>query len=419
MQDPGNLTSIVKRQTGTGATQLSSQTLNAVRSEALSSHSPSMPFETRTADMPEMAANQTFSSRRRRRNTLPSVVLTEQEAQTLEFKRRSRSADALNELIEAGEGDPGKQQRDRNDEIAYWRHSALQLPPLKIERTDSSHLQSQTSQLEEQRSIVPVQSFDFGLPTPDQDPLSLEDRVNTLEVKLFDFEYSLAKLQGYDIAKPTLPTKPSKRRSIHDLFPNPGANRSMKSPLTSSSVNDLTWLSSPDDSPLPSTEDDHNFLMNRSSKATTIRPSTARRQTPQRSAAPSPSPSRIDTEHYDTLLTLIKEEQAARREMETQILGLQKEVEMLRTPVYAEIRPITYPTSSPESMQEATFTPKAKTLHRTPAFQLNKTPHETSRFSMTDGESDTDDGFQDIYETPSEKPYTFKTTRGSPMVAMV
>ena len=225
--------------------------------------------------------------------------------------------------------------------------------------------------------------------------------------------------KGMDIQKPLLHPKPQapKRRSIHELFPP----ESEKSTLSLAPPQEPTsFLNSPDESPMPSSDYDESFRPDRSSKATTIRPLTARRRSPPRSSAPSPSPSQLTTSQFDQLMEIIKQEQAARRTLEQQVSDLQKELAALRAPVYAEIRPVSYPTPSPESVHETPVAPRH--LHRSPRFYPQKTPqtHELSRFSMSDSvdtETDsTDDGFQDVYETPQENRFTFETSRGSPLI---
>jgi hypothetical protein len=118
-------------------------------------------------------------------------------------------------------------------------------------------------------------------------------------------------------------------------------------------------------------------------------------------------------------MEFIKQEQAARHQLEQQVADLQKELAALRTPVYAEIRPISYPTPSPESVHQTPVA--ARTLHRSPRFYPQKTPNETSRFSMSDSldtETDTEDGYQEVYETPQENKFIFETTRGSPLIGV-
>ena len=428
--DPGNLTSITERTTDARVARHTSRAVGDVtQTSALHSHNPNAEQLSR----PSAERNRLRTSRRRRRNTVPSLILTEQEAQILagpkddlalqtwrraegsdrHLKRRSRSADALNDMVRGFTFD-ATPPKTRNDEIKYWRTSIIENPPPTFRGLTAD--EGDGGGLHEPPKLAPIQTFDFGLEKPGNEPASIEDRVNTLEVKMFDFEYAIARLQGYDIPKPLLfPKSAPKRRSIHDLFPDKEVES--RNTSSSSSAEPTSFLVSPDDSPMPTVEDDDQFRPDRSSKATTIRPFTARRRSSRHSAAPSPSGSRVTSEQVEKLIDMVREEQAARRQLEEQVSKLQKELDTLRTPVYAEIRPVSYPTPSPESLE----TPVAqRTLHRSPRFRYGKTPQppETSRFSMSDVESDTDDGFQDVYETPQENRFTFETKRGSPLVGV-
>ena len=109
--------------------------------------------------------------------------------------------------------------------------------------------------------------------------------------------------------------------------------------------------------------------------------------------------------------------------MEKQMIVVQREIEVLRNPVFATIRPAFYPTPSPESPHENQFGPR--TLHRTQPFQLDKTSQETSRFSMTasdvdsQGSPDNDEATHEVYGTPRENRFTFESARTSPQVGPI
>jgi chemotaxis protein histidine kinase CheA len=279
-----------------------------------------------------------------------------------------------------------------------------------------------------------MQTFDFGLGSPETDDISLEQRLGTLEIKIFDFEFALAKLQGHNIPNPRLNLRvnprPFSRGSVHNIFQQNETNLT----LTTESSNDftylssstsggeppLTFLSSPGESPLPSPDDDDLFRPQRASKATTatIRPATARRRSPVRSRDSSPSSIHIPAHKFEALLDLVKEEKVARLRLEEQVKELQQEMESLRTPIFATIREA-YPTPSPESSQNHSGTPRVKTLHRTPPFQIDHPPPaEISRFSGTEDSDGEEGGDEDVYETPKEEQRnTFETARSSPRVA--
>ncbi|KIW62297.1 hypothetical protein PV04_10481 [Phialophora macrospora] len=402
--------------------------------------------------------------RRGRRNTLPSLVFSDKDSGVLpaindwpsnhsvqtenrakedmvterQFKRRSRSADALNELMRQGAVERPSNQ-DRAGTIAFWRHSAIQNPvPVYSGQSivvDSAHSQLPSSSAGVSQHTASdasvMQTFDFGLGNPETDD-TLERRIGTLEIKIFDFEFALAKLQGHNIPNPRLNLKlnsrPFSRGSVHNIFQQNETNLT----LTTESSNDLTYqsssggeppltfLSSPGESPLPSPEDDDLFRPQRASKATTatIRPATARRRSPVRSRDSSPSSIHIPAHKFEALLDLVKEEKEARLRLEEQVKELQQEMESLRTPIFATIREA-YPTPSPESSQTNQGTNRLKTLHRTAPFQLDHPPPaEISRFSGTEDSDGEEAGDEDVYETPKEEQRnTFETARTSPRAA--
>lgn len=421
------MTSIAERSADSRVTRIPSQAGTGVtRTSALGSHGLNLDFATNSGPDEQVGLP---ASAHRRRNTLPSLVITEQMAEILggphdqdltsrtwrresksptegHLKRRSRSADALNRMI-SDFNLRNANNRDRQSDIAYWRKSIVDNPvpawPPWQEQTESSAPSMGMRNEEITAEMTPLRDFDFGLDRAEGQEVTLEDRVNTLEVKIMDFEYAIAKLQGQSAPRPSFQPKVPKRRSIHDLFP-----QQMDSGMTSSSssLEPTSFLTSPDDSPLPQEE---VFRPDRSSKATTIRPLTAQR----RSRAESPSPVRITVDQFDRLMDILRREQNARRQLETQVNELQQQLESLRSPVYAEIRETTdYP--SPQSTHTTPGT--NRTLRRSPPFSTEKKAAEQSRFSMSEVDSDTDG--DEVYETPQDKTFMFENTRSSPMIGV-
>lgn len=441
--DPGHLNPVVEQASTAEVTQPPAPAAVA-QNTALGSHSTH--HQSHSVDV--QPAEPFFS--RGRRNTLPSSVFSDKDpgldlaagersgqrsqqdhqwskkdhVSDGHFRRRSRSADALNNLLRQAETD-STAGRNRASEIAFWRTSAIQNPvpvysgqsiavdpvhvPQPTESVDESDLPSST--------FNPLGSFDFGLEQNNGTGISLEQRVNTLEIKLFDFEYALAKLQGVDIPKPVLPSHGASRRSIiQDFASNPPhpASTSPSSqewafPSSPDTSHVATFLSSPGPSSSASPVQDDEYPSQRASKATTvtIRPSTTRARSPRPS---SPQSIHIPVEKFEALLDIVKQEQEARRKLEMQVLEMQQELDALRTPVYATIREA-YPTPSPESSHAAMTTPRS--LHRAPAFQIGLVK-EISRFSNAETDSNVDetDGFEDVYETPQGRKNTFETARG-------
>lgn len=417
------MTAITERSADARVTRIPSQTGAGVTgTSALGSHGLNLNFGSSAGADDNVALS---PSTHRRRNTLPSLVITDQMAQILagpgdqdltsrarkqetptegQLKRRSRSADALNRMI-SDFNFRDASNRDRKSDIAYWRKSIVDnpLPAWDQYQEQTESASSATRPEKPAPDCAPLQNFDFGLDRLEGEEVTLEDRVNTLEVKVFDFEFAIAKLQGHDIPKPEMHPRVPKRRSIHELFPQEPDSGMTSS---SSSHEPTSFLTSPDDSPMPQEE---TFRPDRSSKATTIRPLTARR----RSGAYSPDPVRITVDQFDRLMDIIRREQTARRQLEAQVNELQQQLESLRSPVYAEIRDNTdYP--SPDSRHTTPGT--NRTLRRSPPFASQKKA-EQSRFSMSEVDSDTD-GFDDVYETPQDNTFKFEYPRNSPMIGV-
>ncbi|EXJ77148.1 hypothetical protein A1O3_10306 [Capronia epimyces CBS 606.96] len=367
--------------------------------------------------------------RRGRRNTLPSMVFNDKESgldhtianwgrashnewpkedyvSDSQLNRRSRSADALNER-QRQEDYRSSYIRDRASEIAYWRTSAIENPvPVysgQFIAVDPGHVlcpgKSAVDLAPVPGSASPMQSFEFGLNSTDRDSTALEQRVNTLEIKLFDFEYAIAKLQGNNIQKPMVHAKTFARGAVHNVFPGSNTHLAMTSGpspnlnrrCSPKTVHASTFLSSPGESPPSSPEEGKRVRPQRASTATTvtIRPSSARRRSASRSSRTSQSSIHMSADKFRALMGLIEEEKVARQQLEAQVIELQKELEDMRTPIYATIRDA-YPTPSPESAHDSSGTPR--TLHRTHGFQLSHSGSEISRFSETDPDSDPTEG---------------------------
>ena len=450
MQDPGKLMGPVSEQpVDDNVTQAPYESQPRVtQGSALSSNPPSSSGEDVRPSRWEPPSDwKTIFPQRRRRNTLPSIVLSQQEAQLIAraldqkiarseqnisrysahcmnetpaiLKRRSRSADALNELAGTLENQD-YQPRGREDEIAYWRNAADQgqtyIGELAPSPTAAAIKRLTREALTPTQPVAPTsQTFDFGMPGGTNDSVSLEQRVSTLEVKVVDFEYAIAKLQRA-VPEPLTIAKAARRRSIHDLFPDAQTSGPSNPHISQSG----TFLSSSSDSPVDKTSVNFPAQPLRLSRSDTIRPSVARAQSRPRQLETTAAQTMNSKNNFEIILRLVREEQAARQRLEGQVHALQKEVDDLRAPVYAYIRPVTNPTPSPESKYRTPLTPKARTLHRAPAFTVHpkSTPAvvETSRFSTSDDDlslSDTDDSnrFQDVYESSEEKRYTFETSR--------
>ena len=379
------------------------------------------PEEPAEAKLEESQAKLQEQPQEKRSPERPSTAFRRNTPPPTQFKRRSRSADALAELLRSS---PSKasERRDRAEEIAFWRNS-IAIDPLPImPNVEPSPPLPQPTKAEQpaeappdrppRPSFEPIQDFDFGLEAnaASTRAATLQERVNTLEVKLHDFEYALANLQGTDLTKPNLPKKkPSRRKSLHDVFPESGSSSAHES----SSTNDSSYLSTPSDRWMPPSPRT-NLRADRTSKATTIKP--VHRRVPSNNSHSSSPSIRFTREQYDRLRSLIEDEKAARQHLEVQLINLQKEIDVLKSPVYAYVRPAKYPTPSPESFHEHASLATPRLLHRSPPLRPEHDLNETSRFSMTETEPDTDTGeaYPEVYETPQESNFRFEPRRFSP-----
>jgi len=358
-------------------------------------------------------------SQEKRSSERPRTALRHDAPPPIQLKRRSRSADALADLIRLPPSN-SSDRRDRAEEIAFWRNSIV-VDPLPSLANTEEQVVSKAARIDQRPSpeltrpsrpsLEPVQSFDFGLHNRATSArgANLQERVNTLEVKLYDFEFALAKLQSVGVPGPSLPKKRFKCASLRDSFPELSDSSARES-----SSNDQSYLSTPSD-PWQSSAAREQLRVDRASKATTIKP-VHRRMSSSKSYASSQSSVRFTREQYNTLCTRIQDEVSARQHLEMQIMNLQKEVDILKSPVYAYVRPAQYPTPSPDSACRDSPFNTPRMLHRTPPLRPERDLNETSRFSMTETEPDTetDDNYPEVYETPQENTFRFEPRRVSP-----
>ncbi|KAJ5584621.1 uncharacterized protein N7459_004421 [Penicillium hispanicum] len=292
---------------------------------------------------------------RRRRATLPSVVFSDDESRyavassaisdpqddrsivpdqsrrisPVQDRRRSRSIDALRDLAE---------QQDS----ASWPLRATSIPtsgpgskspPLEgssasgpsrpstgttvtsVTRVSAAPSLVESDQQAEQISLPP--NVGNLVHTMQQDDgLTLEQRLNTLEVKMIDLEFAIARMQSNSVESGSIerPSRP-KQPPSNDSFPNHSRNKPSTGYLGSADRDE-----SP--SPLPS------FPAGRPTSTSTIRPETINTRTLR--TAPSATSlsdfSGVSIEQYSTLVTLLRREQTARRNLESQVSSLRDDI---------------------------------------------------------------------------------------------
>jgi hypothetical protein len=351
------------------------------------------------------------------------------------MKRRSRSADALRDTAQL-QNTLQAQERRLSDEIKYWRNSVIQDPipifPVNqkevtddVEGTRSTASQTPTPSERAPSNDAPSrpQAFDFSALMIGNGDASVEQRVTTVEVKLIDLECAIANLQGCEAAQPVALGKPPRRRKASQNLSQQANTRAMSIPgiFPKSSFESFSTASS------ASKDKQEDVGEQRNSVANTLRPGTAAQSdacttmTPQ---APLPPPTHNDDE-FIRLMSMLTQEQEARRGLESQLRDLQKQINDIRFPTALRGPPTPAHFSSPTSngIDSSPISTKRHTLlpFRAASPRLNSMTAAGLKENEGD-ETDTDDGFLDVYETPTEaRDYGFglATPRSPPLVGVM
>lgn len=259
---------------------------------------------------PDLGAKETLHARRVRRN-----------------KRRSRSTNSLRRKANEHRMSPIQWTR-RSAEITYLGSPAFGAvsdselscrPPTRttiasvtkpVDADADAHSLTETEQQTEVESIPPSVGNLVHTMQHD-DNLTLEQRVTTLEVKLIDLEFAIARLQ--DKRGDASPTARSKKSLTPDTArPNNNNNKHSghSSPFS------------------PAT---------RPASTSTVRPHMLHRS---HTHQPPPSPSKTDTqaqaqagisiEQYNSLVFLLRKEQSARRNLEGEMSSMHEDIQQLQ-----------------------------------------------------------------------------------------
>jgi hypothetical protein len=318
-------------------------------------------------------------------------------------RRRSRSADAYyNSKSHRMSPIQWRQQRRRSDEIRYWRASIDPVPNVKVvedekevpepelpeavpveDHEEDEIEEKQVHEDDSEKEEDNRDTFDFGVfasTIQQEENISMEERMMTVEVKLMDLEYAIAKLQP-----PTL-------LSVPEATPQPESSRQGR--LTPSSAyksqlgSDITTNGSISTQPTnpslispPSTNrtTDDPFIESKARPMSTatmkkdfqpISPVQSERNYDKRNSITN-----LTIDHFTSLIGLIRREQAARHRLEDQIVELQREISRLKQQY------------SPTGVGYAR--PKVWASSR--------------RMPSYEDTTSTDDGYQDVYETPVEQ----------------
>ena len=154
------------------------------------------------------------------------------------------------------------------------------------------------------------------------DNLTMQQRVTTLEVKLIDLEFAIARMQDKRSGSSSEPSPRSKKSSIPDTGrlhagKQSSGNSSPFSPTTAGSSSYASPRFPGEDRPM---------------STSTLRPNTLHRS---RTCQPPPSPNVdseacISIEHYNALVTLLQKEQSARKNLEGQMSTLREDIQQLQ-----------------------------------------------------------------------------------------
>lgn len=339
----------------------------------------------------------------RRRATLPSLVLSDEDARetamsvvaassprpgsavsrepprsleqrsraSTQVHRRSQSAGALRDLMRRHRMSP-IQWRRRSDEMKFWPTSTLDLdhdhvPP--HERPQTSATETTAATMEEDQ-IQPLEGRDtapqtepegapFNLGNLIQDPdVTLEQRVTTLEVKLMDLEFAIAKIQGT--------SDDALLGTAVDRTPQKGTVSGERHPSLSHGQPFSSVVSAPSED---SSHSSTSFAGDgRPISTGTLRPNTAYPRNQPSWQTPSSSTTNLNNisiDQYSALVTLVRREQTARRALEDQVAQLQEEMRHLRQAGHLPVSPpgTYYPIPSPDSDDAR----GSRRLHTTPS----------------------------------------------------
>ncbi|MCJ1334866.1 hypothetical protein MMC09_000131 [Bachmanniomyces sp. S44760] len=352
-------------------------------------------------------------------------------------KRRSKSADALFDTARMHRMSPIQWRRTqrKSDEIRYWRASTATLSTILDRRatveeplTDElstnedvantrkeTHPDAEARSIDEQEGSDNRDTFDFGLVANEmrnQEDISMEERVVTVEIKLMDLEYAISKLQartpspalqrqheGTEAAQPLQPQSRDQGRDQDqdqdqldtESDPSKSIDPSSTRPVSTTTLRPTKPTITTSSEPLPP-----------ASPTKTSKSSIARN-----------SLTTLTIEHYTTLISLIRREQNARIHLEEQVSDLQQQIVDMRHPHGSA--PASARTTSLRGRAPAAPSPGSQhgvwqdyNIYHSHPTSEERTAHLRSQSRGAVGGvgyegSEPDEGFQDVYETPTER----------------
>lgn len=324
-------------------------------------------------------------------------------------KRRSRSVGAFRDTEHRMSPIQWRRWRRRSDEIKYWRQSA-DLGALGIKSFDLPEPEQKddadAADGDDGNLGQHSEQFNFGLAADtiqNQERIGLEERIVTLEIKLMDFEWVISKLQAGS-------TSPLRRHS--ERIEMGGRQESVDSYL-SSDHRQAPIEASPalpqETPPLSPSKVAHDSIPQQrpTSVATTLKAGTSGlyNSTPRglTDRSPGSSLTGLTIEHYTTLITLIRHEQASRVRLEEQVSMLQQQIDRM-SPSHSSH-------SHAHSLSQHSHSRSLSSQQRRQGFVEvgnrggHFRPPRPRSSSYSTNETDTDDDiYHDVYVTPDITP---------------
>ncbi|KAJ5280523.1 hypothetical protein N7478_005895 [Penicillium angulare] len=343
-------------------------------------------------------------ARRRRRATLPSVIFSDDESRygvassaisdpqedrihtqdtyqrrhsMLQDRRRSRSTDALRELV-----NEQQMQQEIPQEVvpspwpARTTSVSTPVPDSKSPILEGSSTSGQSARPSTGTTVTSVtrESAAPSITTSDgraeqaslppnvrnlvhtmqqDDGLTVEQRLNTLEVKMIDLEFAIARMQSSPVDNPRIErSSRQKNTPSTDSFASHTRNKPSSGYLGSP---DNERDRERDESPSPLA----NFSASvRPPSTSTIRPDTmnSRIVRPATSTTSLSDFNGVSIEQYSTLVTLLRREQTARRNLEGQVSGLRDDLRQIQRAALQSMEMGTmYPIHSMDSQEFLRF----------------------------------------------------------------
>ena len=244
-------------------------------------------------------------------------------------------------------------------------------------------------------------TFDFGILATsmrEQETVSMEERVMIMEVKLMDLENAISKMQAHSrspVRPPQHESRPAVQVRSASASSDPSGTSSLHKQAESSQI-----TQEGSESTQPTSQSSNESPTDRKprpiSNAPTIRPPKAVSPMPSddglRQKRNRSSITSLTIDHYTTLISLIRREQTARIRLEEQVSDLQRQVQNLQPPSPQDSRS-RLPRWQGNTSQSSNY----------PHRSHEKLDFRGARYVPDYDDGDTDDGFQEVYQTPTER----------------